>query len=155
MKAYDTVNWDFLEAILRGFGFPCKFIQWVMVCVRTIAFLVSLNGGRYGYFKGGRGLRQGDPISPYLFTIVMEILNLTLERKINQTKMFTYHQGCDELRITSLCFADDLLILSNGDVNSVKDALDEFSEISGLYPNMSKSVMFCNNVMDNIKEAIL
>ncbi|GJZ69546.1 RNA-directed DNA polymerase, eukaryota, reverse transcriptase zinc-binding domain protein [Tanacetum coccineum] len=93
MKEYDIVNWDFLESIMRGFGFPNNFIRWVMTCVRSSAFLVSLNGERFGYFKGGRRLRQGDPMSPYLFTIVMEMLNLILERKINQTKRFTYHHS--------------------------------------------------------------
>ncbi|GJT14523.1 hypothetical protein Tco_0861565 [Tanacetum coccineum] len=65
---------------------------------------------------------------------------------------------CEELKITNLCFADDLLILSNGDVNLVsviREALEEFSEVSRLYPNLSKSVMFCSNVNEETKEAIL
>ncbi|GJV18773.1 RNA-directed DNA polymerase, eukaryota, reverse transcriptase zinc-binding domain protein [Tanacetum coccineum] len=158
MKEYDIVNWDFLESIMRGFRFPNNFIRWVMTYVRSSAFLVSLNGERFRYFKGGRRLRQGDPMSPYLFTIVMEMLNLILERKINQTKRFTYHHRCEELKITNLCFVDDLLILSNGDVNYVsviREALEEFSDVSGLYPNLSKSVMFCSNVNEETKEVIL
>ncbi|GJV37749.1 RNA-directed DNA polymerase, eukaryota, reverse transcriptase zinc-binding domain protein [Tanacetum coccineum] len=158
MKEYDIVNWDFFESVMRGFGFPNNFIRWVMTCVRSSIFLVSLNGERFGYFKGGRGLRQGDPMSPYLFIIVMEMLNLILERKMNQTKRFTYHHRCEELKITNLCFVDDLLILSNRDVNYVsviREALEEFSDVSGLYPNLSKSVMFCSNVNEETKEVIL
>ena len=107
-----------------------KLIRTLMLIVTTCAFWLTLNGERFGYLKGGRGLRQGDPVSPYLFTIVMEVLNLILLRRINQTGQFTYHQGCEELKITNLCFADDLLILSSVDVSSVqliKEALEQFT----------------------------
>ncbi|GJV73948.1 RNA-directed DNA polymerase, eukaryota, reverse transcriptase zinc-binding domain protein [Tanacetum coccineum] len=63
-KAYDTVNWEFLKSTLVGFGFHERMIQWIMQCVTTIAFTLNVNGVRIGYFKGGRGLRKGDPISP-------------------------------------------------------------------------------------------
>ncbi|GJT64039.1 integrase, catalytic region, zinc finger, CCHC-type containing protein [Tanacetum coccineum] len=82
MKAYDIVYWDFLKEILKWFGFPLKFVNWVMICVRTAGFSICVNGDSFGYFKGGRGLRQGDHISPYLFTIVMEVLNLIIQRQI-------------------------------------------------------------------------
>ena len=71
---------------------------------------------RVGYFNGGRGLRQGDPISPYLFTLVMEVLNLMLKKNIAVSAQFKYHFGCKKLRITHLCFADDLLVFCHGDV---------------------------------------
>ncbi|GKC83784.1 RNA-directed DNA polymerase, eukaryota, reverse transcriptase zinc-binding domain protein [Tanacetum coccineum] len=71
-------------------------------------------------FKGGRGLRQGDPISLYLFTIVMEMHNVILKAEINKEKLFKYHFGCKQLHITHLCFADGLLVLCHGDVQSVK-----------------------------------
>ncbi|GKB14013.1 RNA-directed DNA polymerase, eukaryota, reverse transcriptase zinc-binding domain protein [Tanacetum coccineum] len=125
-KAYDTVNWKFLEQALRMFGFHDKMVHWIMTCVATPSYTIYLNGERHGSFKGGRGLRQRDPLSPYLFTIVME-----------------------ELEITHLCFADDLLVLCHGDVNSVsviKKALEKFSNVSGLYPNLGKSTIFCGSV---------
>ncbi|GJY57797.1 RNA-directed DNA polymerase, eukaryota, reverse transcriptase zinc-binding domain protein [Tanacetum coccineum] len=87
-KAYDTLNWQFLEAILKE---------------------------SFGYFKRGRGLRKGDPMSPYLFTLVMEILALIAEKKVEGSKKFKYHFGCKEMKLTHLCFADDLLMFSHGD----------------------------------------
>ncbi|GJV18760.1 RNA-directed DNA polymerase, eukaryota, reverse transcriptase zinc-binding domain protein [Tanacetum coccineum] len=80
-KAYDIVNWQFLESILNGFGLHYKMVQWIMRCVLTSSFSICINGQSCGYFKGGRGLRQGDSISPYLFTLVMEILTLIIKRK--------------------------------------------------------------------------
>nr|GEX25878.1 RNA-directed DNA polymerase, eukaryota, reverse transcriptase zinc-binding domain protein [Tanacetum cinerariifolium] len=107
---------------------------------------------------GLMGLREGDPISHYLLTIVMEVLNLILLRKIRQTTQFKFHKGFDEMKIVSLCFADDLLVLCNGSVGSVgtiKQALDKFSEVLGQYPNMSKSTMFCGNISDGLKRDVL
>jgi hypothetical protein len=101
------------------------------------------------FFQGMRGLRQGDPMSPYLFTLVMEALTLIIKRKIKEYSDFTYHWKCKELEIVNLCFADDLLVFSNRDSKSVKilnDSLDEFSRCSGLLPNMSKSTMYLANV---------
>ncbi|GJZ54066.1 RNA-directed DNA polymerase, eukaryota, reverse transcriptase zinc-binding domain protein [Tanacetum coccineum] len=62
-KVYDTMNWQFLEDILRGFGFHSKMVDWVMKCVTTTSFSVCVNGESCGYFKGDRCLRQGDPIN--------------------------------------------------------------------------------------------
>ncbi|GJV55861.1 RNA-directed DNA polymerase, eukaryota, reverse transcriptase zinc-binding domain protein [Tanacetum coccineum] len=150
-KAYDTVKWSFFEKALRMFGFHSKMIGWIMICVSTPSYSICINGERHGYFKGGRGLRQGDPLSPYLFTIVIEVFNLILKQRISEEKNFKYHLGCKKLLITHLCFADDLLVLCHGDTTSVKvikQALEDFSKISGLYPNLGKSTIFCGSMDD-------
>ncbi|GJW05389.1 RNA-directed DNA polymerase, eukaryota, reverse transcriptase zinc-binding domain protein [Tanacetum coccineum] len=157
-KAYDTVDWNFLEQIMKNFGFHDKFIGWVMTCVSSAAFSICLNGERHGYFKSGRGLRQGDPMSPYLFTLVMEVLTLMVQRRIERDNQFKYHWGCKEIKLAQLCFANDLLMLCNGDYKSVeilKKGLMEFSKTSGLIPNMRKSTIFFGSIKEVEKKRIL
>lgn len=83
-KAYDRVEWDFLEAILRKMGFNEKWINWVMECVSTVSFSVVVNGAKRTCFKPSRGLRQGDPLSPYLFLLVIEVLSKLLHRGLRE-----------------------------------------------------------------------
>ncbi|GJR87106.1 RNA-directed DNA polymerase, eukaryota, reverse transcriptase zinc-binding domain protein [Tanacetum coccineum] len=144
-KAYDTINWGFLKVVLEQFGFPRKMVEWIMVCVSTTKFSININGEREGYFSGGRGLRQGDPMSPYLFILVIEVFSIIMGRNISRNKDFKYHHGCKNLQITHLCFADDLLVFCHGDIKSVstiKESLEEFSSYSGLKANMNKSTIF-------------
>ncbi|GKB93812.1 RNA-directed DNA polymerase, eukaryota, reverse transcriptase zinc-binding domain protein, partial [Tanacetum coccineum] len=143
-KAYDTVNWSFMEDILKGFGFPESMVNWIMVCVTSTSFSIAVNGKSCGFFRGGRGLRQGDPMSPYLFTLVMEILNLLMIRKIESNGLFQYHFGCKQLKITHVCFADDLLMFCHGDpdsVRTIKEVIEEFGSVSRLLPNYNKSTI--------------
>ncbi|GJT07883.1 RNA-directed DNA polymerase, eukaryota, reverse transcriptase zinc-binding domain protein [Tanacetum coccineum] len=112
----------------------------------------------HGYFKGGRGLRQGDPISPYLFTLVMEVFSLTMQRNVDKNSQFKYNFGCKDLQITHLCFADDLLVLCNGDIGSIrviKQTLQEFSKASGLVPSLHKSIVFFGSVPLDSQQLIL
>ncbi|GKA82143.1 RNA-directed DNA polymerase, eukaryota, reverse transcriptase zinc-binding domain protein [Tanacetum coccineum] len=74
---------------------------------------------------GGRGLRQGDPISPYLFTLVMEVFSLIMEKNIEESRVFCYHFGCKELKLSHMCFADDLLVLCKGNIESIKVERDK------------------------------
>ncbi|GKA14637.1 RNA-directed DNA polymerase, eukaryota, reverse transcriptase zinc-binding domain protein [Tanacetum coccineum] len=157
-KAYDTVSWSFLGECLKFFGFHGKMIDWIMTCVTTTAFSLCVNGQSYEYFKGARGLRQGDPISPYLFTLVMEVLNLVMIKNIKEDGQFRYHAGCKELKVTHLCFADDLMVFCHGDVHSlslVKKSLNEFSKYSGLLPNLKKSTVFFGSIKENLKYDLL
>ncbi|GJY92695.1 RNA-directed DNA polymerase, eukaryota, reverse transcriptase zinc-binding domain protein [Tanacetum coccineum] len=157
-KAYDTVDWRFLENILYGFGFHPTMIKWIMACVTSTSFSISLNGNVHGYFKGKRGLRQGDPLSPYLFTLVMEVLTLILKRRVNRSDSFRYHRYCEDLQIINVCFADDLFLFARGDVESAKvimDSLDEFKATSGFVPSIPKSTAFFCNVLRHVKTAIL
>ncbi|GJY86276.1 hypothetical protein Tco_0500302 [Tanacetum coccineum] len=157
-KGYDTVDWNFLKKILLGFGFQTHMVSWIMKCVSSTSFSVSLNVSLYGFFKGKSGLRQGDPLSPYLFTLVMEILSLILKRKVRNSEDFVFHHHFSSLDIINLCFTDDLFLFAHGDVNSARvimDALDEFKSVSGLVPSLPKSTAYFCNVLNHTKLAIL
>lgn len=156
-KAYDSVEWSFLRSCLGHFGFHHRMISWIMNCISSPSFTISINGEHKGFFQGLRGIRQGDPMSPYLFTLVMEVFTLIMKRQIDNDDDFQYHWKCNDLQLTHLCFADDLLVFCHGDRKSalvVRKALDEFSRISGLIASMEKSSTFFYNVKRRVKDEI-
>ncbi|GJX75384.1 RNA-directed DNA polymerase, eukaryota, reverse transcriptase zinc-binding domain protein [Tanacetum coccineum] len=157
-KAYYSMEWEFLSSCVKYFGFHEKMIKWVMSCVSSTSFTINVNGAHIGFFKGMRGLRQGDPLSPYLFTLIMEVLNFILKREIDRSSSFRYHWQCKEVKLTHLCFADDLLMFCNGDsayVAVLNKALMEFGGMSGLLPNIAKSKVFFGNVTEVTRLRIL
>ncbi|CAM8908457.1 unnamed protein product [Rhodiola kirilowii] len=127
-KAYDMVEWKFLKGILELFGFSLQFVNWIMACVTTSKFSVLINGCLEGYFSSSRGLRQGDPISPYLFTLVMEVLSKLLGQ-IRHSDEYLYHPKCAKIILSHLMFDDDVIIFSKADLGSlmkIKEALNVF-----------------------------
>ncbi|KAJ9561753.1 hypothetical protein OSB04_006913 [Centaurea solstitialis] len=157
-KAYDMVNWDFLFTMLKGCGLHEVIIRWIKEMVTTPSYSIAINGESWGHFKGARGIRQGDPMSPYLFTFVMEGFSMILKMCIEEANEFGFHHGCADIQISHLCFADDLFVFTRGDVASVevlKKALSIFANHSGLSPNLNKSDVFFGNVPSDIKNAIL
>ncbi|GKB09566.1 RNA-directed DNA polymerase, eukaryota, reverse transcriptase zinc-binding domain protein [Tanacetum coccineum] len=106
--------------------------------------MFQINGNKSPGLDGGRGLRQGDPMSPYLFILVMEILSLIVQKKVEENKYFKYHFRCKNMKLTHVCFGDDLLMFCHRDIASfsvLKDAIEEFGVVSGLLPNYSKSII--------------
>ncbi|KAL2240827.1 UNVERIFIED_CONTAM: hypothetical protein Sindi_0723900 [Sesamum indicum] len=157
-KAYDTVNWDFLKAVMEMFGFPITFVKWIEECVTTPSFSVRLNGKPHGFFRGARGLRQGDPLSPYLFVLVMEVLHLGFLQLIDKEEIFSYHWKCEAARIFQLGFADDVILFCRADMDSLrifKAGLDRFAEWSGLTLNMQKSHLIISRSAQALREEML
>jgi hypothetical protein len=158
MKAYDSVDWEFILHCLTCFGFPAKFTNWVKVCITSPRFSISLNGSLIGYFPGGKGLRQGDPLSPYLFVLAMEVFSRIMDDHTREGSGFKFHFRCSRLRLAHLCFADDLLIFSEANLSSIsiiKLALLEFEHLSGLKANPSKSSFYCSGVSARLKDFLL
>ncbi|GKV39485.1 hypothetical protein SLEP1_g47243 [Rubroshorea leprosula] len=108
-------------------------------------FSVALNGNLEGYFPGKKGIRQGDPLSPYLFVICMEVLSRLLNKAAQEGNL-PYHPNCKKTSLTHLCFADDLLIFTDGSsraVGELDSILKQFYLVTGLKVNYQKSEIFC------------
>ncbi|KAL0310908.1 UNVERIFIED_CONTAM: Retrovirus-related Pol polyprotein from type-1 retrotransposable element R2 [Sesamum angustifolium] len=136
-KAYDSVKWDFLLEVLRLFNFPPQFIKLIEQCLSTVSYSIALNGSVYGFFKDRRGLRQGDPMSPYLFVLVMEIWSSLLRYRVKNAAQFQYHWKCKDVGLINLCFADDVLlfiILSRAMQQEWQQIIDSLGFQEGVLP---------------------
>ncbi|XP_074291104.1 uncharacterized protein LOC141617871 [Silene latifolia] len=156
-KAYDSVEWEFLEQMLGALNFPEQFTNWIMKCVTTSSFSLSLNGRSFGFFKGKRGLRQGGPLSPLLFTLCMNYLSRILA-VVGQQDGFRFHPLCGHLKLNHLLFADDLLMFSKGNAVSIiwiLRAFATFSSASGLCLNKDKTEIYFNGVRADTVNEIL
>nr|XP_016475288.1 PREDICTED: uncharacterized protein LOC107796975 [Nicotiana tabacum] len=141
---------------LLEFGMHVKFVQLIMECVTTVSYSLLLNGDVTAKFQGKKGLRQGNSMSPYLFVLVMEYLNMALKNlKVNPN--FNYHPRWARNNITHICFADDLILCCRADKVSIKFLLDgyHFSKVSGLKANMEKSALYIVGVTREFKKMIL
>ncbi|XP_075095197.1 secreted RxLR effector protein 78-like [Nicotiana tabacum] len=156
-KAYDSLEWIYLEQVIEGLRFPEKFIKWVMNCIKTVNYSILLNGESVAPFNAAKGLSQGDPMSPFLFAIAMEYLSLLL-KDLQHEKSYKFHPRCRRLGITHLSYADDLLMFSRGDSESVQRlhaCFTTFSAASSLQANLTKSAVYCGGMAQREKEAIV
>ena len=156
-KAYDTVEWNALATILKEMNFPGKFVDWTMECVSTASFRYSINGQLTDLLRARRGLRQGDPISPLLFVVVMEYLHRGLAN-LSTVQQFKFHPRCKKLGITNISFADDIILFARGDTASVCNLMQVFnlfSQATGLYVQPSKFHVYFGGVQQRIKQEII
>ena len=112
-KTYDHTNWNFLAKILQRTGCGNKWVNWVKWCISTPSFSVLINGSPKGFFKSARGLKQGDPLSPYLFVLRMEVLFVLIDKAVSEgflTRFKFASRSGEEVQISHLFFADDALV---------------------------------------------
>lgn len=156
-KAYNWVAWPFVGEMPNALNFPTQFISWIMTCITNTRYSLSINSGIFGHFRGKKGLRQGDPLSPFIFVICMEYLSRIL-RYVRGHHSFSYHSRYEHLNLTHLSFADDLMLFCKGDSSSVclmMRGIESFSLTSGLVTNKEKSTVYFGNVKDYVKGQIM
>ena len=86
-KAFDRVNWSFVRLILLQIGVPLVGVNWILGCLSSVQFVVLVNGSPSSFLPASRGIRQGCPLSPLLFILVIEGLNLLIEEAKRQGKI--------------------------------------------------------------------
>ncbi|KAM0844489.1 hypothetical protein ACQ4PT_057047 [Festuca glaucescens] len=145
-KAYDRVDWGFLEKTLLKMGFCKKWTNWVMSCVRSARLSVRINGHTHEPFCPSRGLRQGDPLSPYLFLFVGEALSCILKKETREGRITPLKVARGAPGVSSLLFADDSLLFFKAtaeEARAVDSALKLFQRCTGQLLSPSKcSVLF-------------
>ena len=127
-KVYDHVSWSFLLAVLKKMGFGERWIKWIDWCISTVKFSVLINGSPSGFFKSSRGLRQGAPLSSYLFVIATEVFSIMLRRAISGDYLSGWRvsgKRGEGFQILHLLFADDTLVFC-------EESLDQMTYLSWL-----------------------
>ena len=157
-KACDSISWDFLYQVMNRMGFGSRWVSWIKWCISTAFFSVLFNGSPTGFFPSSKGLRQGDPLSPYLFVIGMEVLSCLLNRAVERN----YFAGSriavgrgEDLVISHLLYADDTLIFFQANMEQLKYLswiLMWFEVLSGLKINLNKSEIIPIGSADNAEE---
>jgi hypothetical protein len=154
-KAYDCTSWDFLRLILLQSGFGINTTNWIMACVVSTSYATLINEEATKFFKSSKGLRQGCPLSPLLFILVMEGLSLSL-KKAQSEGHITGIKVSRMIKILHLLFVDDILIMtkaSSVEWEKIQEILQVFCRASGLIINIQKSILCTRElILDTSRE---
>ena len=145
MKAYDRVEWDYLEAIMNKLGFAPQWVSVVMGMVRSVSFSVLFNGSKLEGFRPSRCIRQGDPISPYLFLLAAEGLSCLLKSHDQSSHLGGIKVAPSAPSVNHLLFADDSLLFFKGGREGAEEFsnhLEIYCRASGQRINKDKSSIF-------------
>ncbi|GKB68891.1 RNA-directed DNA polymerase, eukaryota, reverse transcriptase zinc-binding domain protein [Tanacetum coccineum] len=140
-KAYDSVRWDYLDDVLRKFGFGEKWCGWIQECLRSSWGSVLVNGSPTEEFQFFKGLKQGDPLSPFIFILVMESLHISFKRVVD-AGMFNGIVLNSVMHLSHMFYADDAVFMgqwSTKNIDTIIYVLKCFHRASGLSINLSKS----------------
>ncbi|RVW55567.1 Transposon TX1 uncharacterized 149 kDa protein [Vitis vinifera] len=157
-KAYDSISWSFLMKVLKKMGFGSRWMDWMWWCFSTEKFSILINGVLAGFFSSSKGLRQRDPISPYLFILGMEVLSALIRRAVQGNFIFDCRlkgRGDAEIMVSHLLFADDTILFceaSKDQLTHLGWILAWFEAAFGLRINLAKSELIPVGEIDNIEE---
>jgi hypothetical protein len=156
-KAYDHINWEFLLYLLRRCGFGEKWFSWIAHCILLVRFSVLINGLPVGFFGSSREVRQGDPLSPFLFVIVMEAFSGMIYVSIHHGSLSGFSVGSRPFEMVNIShlFVDDTLVFYEANYDnicSLRLLLICFEAVSRLKVNMAKLVLVPVGNVDNVVE---
>ncbi|XP_018474023.1 uncharacterized protein LOC108845291 [Raphanus sativus] len=143
-KAYDRIEWNFLREVLQRLGFHEIWIGWIMECVSSVSYAFLINVGPQGIFIPSRGLRQGDPLSPYLFILCTEVLSGLCNKALADGTLPGVKVGRHCPPINHLLFADDTMFFGKSSAAScatLSSILLKYEKASGQCINRAKSAI--------------
>ena len=146
-KAYDHVNWEALLALLKRMGFGVRWCRWICTCISTVQFSVLFNESPADFFGSSRGLRQGDPLSPMLFLVMIEVFNKMMKRAEGAGLLRGFRAAGRPgggVGVSHLLFADDTILFCNANeeqILHIRMLLLCFQAVTGLKVNALKSEM--------------
>lgn len=148
-KAFDRVNWDFLFEVLESRGFGLKWLTWITKLFEGSKTCINFNGQLSEYFRFKRGVRQGDPLSPFLFDIVADVLNRIIKNAHNKGHLHGLDRENTMGSILNLHFADDTLLFLDAapqNIEILKWLLIGFEDLSGMKINFAKCELIPLNI---------
>jgi hypothetical protein len=156
-KSYDRVDLDFLFEIIKTRGLNSRWVDWIEKVVKGGSVGVTLNGNDSSFFKTGKGLRQGDPLSPTLYNLEEDVLTRMLG-KASDNHLIKGLASSNRIEVISLQYADDTILFSDVDnthLKNLKSTLAIFEQISGMRMNLHKSELIPLNLdQDQIHEVV-
>jgi hypothetical protein len=157
-KAYDHVDWNFLLYILKRCGFGERWCSWIKHCISTVWFSILINGSPSGFFSSSRGVRQGDPLSPFLFVLVMEAFSRIIGAIYSRGLISGFFVGArdhGQVEVSHLLFAYDTLVFCGADVSQISylgALLVCFEAVFGLKVNLMKSSLIPVGSLDEVDQ---
>jgi len=143
-KAYDSMEWHFIENTLTAMGFLMKITNIIMQCIKSVTFSILINGQPTNYFQPKRGIRQGDPLSPYIFILCAEVLSSLIEKSQKEGYVHGISIATNAPKISHLLYVDDSILFCSAKPEEAKvimNILQIYQEASGQRINMEKSEM--------------
>lgn len=158
-KAYDQLEWNFVLDSLNCLGIPQNLQNLIFHCISSTSMRINWNGSSSSPFSCSRGLRQGDPISPYLFVLCLERLGHSIQDAVNAGSWIPFSFGRGHCpKLSYMCFADDLILVpesSLSQVECINAVLHQFCSKSDQKINFLKSqVFFSSNVNDSVATSL-
>ena len=144
-KAFDRVEWGFLLKLMDKMGFDRKWIKLISKCISTVSYSILVNGEPKGRIIPSWGIRQGNPLYPYLFILCFEGLNALIKQVVVEDKIRGYSLCQYGPKISFLFFADDSLLFCRAqisDIQTIQEILDLYEHASGQHINKEKTTLF-------------